>query len=167
MDRGAELVVVDPRFSVAASKARYWLPIKPGTDMALLLAWMNVIVTEKRYDIDFIDKHALGFDELRTHLQDKTPEWAYPITGLKPELIRETARFIASFKPSSLIHPGRRTTWYGDDAQRSRAIAILAPFSEAGGGKAATSFPPPWKFPPYPYPACPTTSKRRSGQAGP
>ncbi len=59
VDRGAELVVVDPRFSVAAGKARYWLPIKPGTDMALLLAWMNVIITEKRYDIDYIEKHAV------------------------------------------------------------------------------------------------------------
>ena len=47
---GAQLVVVDPRYSVAASKAKYWLPIKPGTDTALLLAWMHVIVTEKRYD---------------------------------------------------------------------------------------------------------------------
>ena len=48
--RGAKLIVVDPRFSTAASKATFWLPIKPGTDTALLLAWMNVVISEKLYD---------------------------------------------------------------------------------------------------------------------
>src|SRR6266568_9273517 len=124
--KGAQLVVVDPRYSVAAGKARYWLPIKPGTDIALLLAWMNVILEEKRYDAEYLAKYAIGLDELKAHVADKTPEWAYPITGLKPELIRESARLIASARPASLIHPGRHTTWYGDDTQRLRAVAILA-----------------------------------------
>ena len=124
--KGAQLVVVDPRFSVAAGKARYWLPIKPGTDTALLLAWMNVMLEEKRYDAEYIASHALGLEELKAHVADKTPEWAYPITGIRPELIRESARFIASARPASLVHPGRHTTWYGDDTQRARAMAILA-----------------------------------------
>ena len=79
--------MVDPRFSTAAGKARYWLPIKPGTDIALLLAWMHVIINEKRYDTDYIDKHAVGFDELKQHVADKTPEWAYAVTGIRAELI--------------------------------------------------------------------------------
>ena len=54
---GAQLIVVDPRYSVAASKARYWLPIKPGTDTALLLAWMNVIIEKKLYDAEYIGKY--------------------------------------------------------------------------------------------------------------
>jgi thiosulfate reductase/polysulfide reductase chain A len=124
--KGAQLVVVDPRFSVAAGKARYWLPIKPGTDIALLLAWMNVILEEKRYDQEYLAKHAVGLEELRAHVAGKTPEWAWPLTGIRPELIRETARFIASARPASLVHPGRHVTWYGDDTQRSRAMAILA-----------------------------------------
>ena len=110
IDRGAELVVVDPRFSTAAGKARYWLPIKPGTDVALLLAWINVIITENRFDGDYIRKHARGFDELRDHVADKTPEWAYPLTGIKPGLIRESARLISAHRPASIVHPGRRTT---------------------------------------------------------
>ena len=55
---GAKLVVVDPRFSTAASKADMWLPIKPGTDTALLLAWINVLVTEERYDRDYVAEWA-------------------------------------------------------------------------------------------------------------
>jgi thiosulfate reductase/polysulfide reductase chain A len=149
--RGAQLVVVDPRFSTAAGKARYWLPVKPGGDIALLLAWMHVIITEKRYDGPYIEKHAKGFEELAKHVADKTPEWAYPLTGIKPELIRETARFIASFKPASLIHPGRRTTWYGDDTQRVRAQAILAALLGSWGRRGGFILPSAMELPKFPY----------------
>ena len=148
---GAQLVVVDPRFSTAASKARYWLPIKPGTDIALLLAWMHVIVQEKLYDTEYIGKYAHGFDKLEQHLRDKSPEWAYPLTGIKPELIRETARFIAGHRPASLIHPGRRTTWYGDDTQRIRAEAILTALLGAWGRRGGFLLPGSIKLPAFPY----------------
>ena len=78
LGRGAQLVVVDPRFSVAAGKARYWLPIKPGTDIALLLAWINVLLEEKLYDAEYLAAHAVGLEELKAHVADKTPEWAWP-----------------------------------------------------------------------------------------
>jgi len=61
---GASIIVVDPRFSVAASKAKHFLPIKPGTDIALLLAWMNVLIEEDLYDKDYIDRYAIGFEAL-------------------------------------------------------------------------------------------------------
>ncbi|MCA9523811.1 MAG: molybdopterin-dependent oxidoreductase [Myxococcales bacterium] len=125
LKNGGQLVVVDPRFSIAASKARHWLPIKPGTDIALLLAWINVIIEEKLYDRDFVAKYGHGFDELKKHVADKTPEWAWTQTTIPAAKIRETARFIAGFKPASLVHPGRHVTWYGDDTQRLRAVAIL------------------------------------------
>ena len=133
--KGAQLVVVDPRFSVAAGKARYWLPIKPGTDIALLLAWMNVILSENRYDAEYLSKHATGLEELKAHVADKTPEWAWPHTGLRPELIRESARLIASARPASLIHPGRHTVWTGEDTQRARAMAILSALLGSWGRK--------------------------------
>ena len=148
---GAELVVVDPRFSTAAGKARYWLPIKPGTDIALLLAWMHVIINENRYDLDYIEKHAIGFDQLKKHVADKTPEWAYAHTGIRPERIAETARFISGFKPSSLIHPGRHATWYGDDTQRSRAMAILAALLGSWGRRGGYILPSQMKIPKFPY----------------
>lgn len=149
--KGMELVVVDPRHSVAASKAKYWLPIKPGTDIALLLAWTHVIVTEKRYDIEYVQRYATGFAELEKHVRDRTPEWAYPITGLKPELIRETARFISAHKPRSLIHPGRHTTWYGDDTQRTRAMAILVALLGSWGRRGGYQVYDKMKVPEFPY----------------
>jgi thiosulfate reductase/polysulfide reductase chain A len=149
---GATLVVVDPRFSVAASKARYWLPVKPGTDIALLLAWMNVLVTEKLYDAEYVAAHTVGFQQLSDHLADKTPEWAHPITGIAPDLIRASARLIGGARPASLVHPGRHTVWYGDDTQRGRAMAILAALLGSWGrrgGYLATEKVP---LSPYPLP---------------
>ncbi|MEN6474958.1 MAG: molybdopterin-dependent oxidoreductase [Syntrophaceae bacterium] len=148
---GAALIVVDPRYSVAASKARYWLPIKPGTDTALLLAWMNVIIEEQLYDADYVGKYTTGFDELKKHVADKNPEWAYTRTSIKPELIRETARLMAAFEPSSFIHCGRRTTWYGDDTQRLRAIAMLNALLGAWGRKGGYYLPAQMDLPGYPY----------------
>lgn len=123
--RGATFITVDPRFSIIASKSKYWLPIKPGTDTALLLAWANVLIGEGLYDKDFVAANAHGFDEFKAHVKDKTPEWAYVETGIEPALIRETARELAKNAPASLVHPGRHVVWYGNDTQRSRAIALV------------------------------------------
>ena len=155
---GAEVVVVDPRFSIAASKARYWLPIKPGTDIALLLAWIHVIVAENRYDADYVAKHAAGFDELKKHVETKTPEWAHAITGIDAQTIRETARFISAFRPASLIHPGRHATWYGDDTQRLRAVAILSALLGSWGRRGGYLLPSSIDVPKYP------TKKRSAGE---
>jgi thiosulfate reductase/polysulfide reductase chain A len=153
IDRGLDLVVVDPRFSVAASKARYWLPIKPGTDIALLLAWMHVIVTERLYDSEYLERYAVGFDRLREHVATTTPEWAHVRTGLEPTLIRDSARLIASARPASLIHPGRRAVWYGDDTQRARAMAILAALLGSFGRRGGYLQPEAMTIAPFPVPA--------------
>jgi thiosulfate reductase / polysulfide reductase chain A len=152
IDAGAQLVVVDPRHSVAAGKARYWLPIKPGTDIALLLAWMHVIVGEGLYDRDYIEQHATGLEELKLHLADKTPQWAWTRTGIEPELIAETARFIAGASPASLVHPGRRASWYGDDTQRGRAVAILNALLGTWGRKGGFYLPTAMSIPKVPHP---------------
>jgi thiosulfate reductase/polysulfide reductase chain A len=151
--KGAGLVVVDPRFSVAASKAKYWLPVKPGTDIALLLAWMNVLLAEGLYDADYLDKHAEGLAELKAHVADKTPEWAWPITGVRPDLIRSSARFIGGARPASLVHPGRHTVWYGDDTQRERAMAILAALLGSWGRRGGYLVTAKYPLPGYPLPA--------------
>jgi thiosulfate reductase/polysulfide reductase chain A len=159
IEAGASIIVVDPRYSIAASKAKYYLPIKPGTDLALLLAWMNVIVSEKLYDADYIAQYGFGFEEFSQSIAQNTPEWAYPETGIKPELIRETAREIARYRPASLIHPGRHVTWYGDDAQRSRAIALLSALLGNWGRKGGFYYPVSMDLPGYPYPPYPKSEK--------
>lgn len=125
IDKGVTIITVDPRFSTAAGKSKYWLPIKPSTDIALLLAWIHEIIYNNYYDKNYVEKYCLGFDQLKEHVKDFTPEWAYGITTITPEKIRQTAKEMANASPSVLVHPGRHVTWYGDDTQRVRAIAIL------------------------------------------
>ncbi len=123
--RGAKVIVVDPRYSSAAMKADYWLPIKPGTDTALLLAWINVLITEGLYDRSYVSKYTEGFEQLAAHVRSFTPEWAAPITDLPAEQIRATARAMGQSLPQAVIVPGRHVTWYGNDTQRMRAVYII------------------------------------------
>jgi thiosulfate reductase/polysulfide reductase chain A len=125
IDKGATIITVDPRFSTAAGKSKYWLPIKPSTDIALLLTWIHEIIYNEYYDKKYVEKYCSGFDKLKEHVKDFTPEWAYGITTIKPDLIRKTAKEMADASPAVIVHPGRHVTWYGDDTQRIRAIAIL------------------------------------------
>ena len=135
--KGAKLIVVDPRFSTAAMKADYWLPIKPGADTALLLAWMNVLIAENLYDVEFIQKWTVGFDKLAEHVRSFTPEWAAPIADLPAEQIRESAREMGRNRPQSVIVPGRHVVWYGNDTQLMRAVyivnALLGAYGRPGG----------------------------------
>ncbi len=163
---GASVIVVDPRYSIAASKAKYYLPIKPGTDLALLLAWMHVIVNEKLYDAEYVKQYGFGFEPFAASLASYTPEWAYPETGIDPELIRATAREMARYRPATLIHPGRHATWYGDDAQRSRAIALLNALMGSWGRKGGFYTPQSMDVPAYPTPAYPTPSKPKVDNPG-
>ena len=135
--RGAKVIVVDPRFSSVAAKADYWLPIKPGTDTALMLAWMNVMITESLYDKAYVEEWAEGFDKLAAHVAEFTPDWAAGITDLPAAQIRETALVMAENLPSSAVIPGRHTTWYGNDSQRMRATylvnTLLGAYGREGG----------------------------------
>ncbi len=161
---GASIIVVDPRFSIAASKAKHYLAIKPGTDLALLLAWMNVIVTEGLYDQEYVDAHGYGFDAFKAEIAAATPEWAYAETGIEPEVIRETAREMARHKPATLVHPGRHTVWYGDDMQRSRAIALLNALLGSWGRRGGFWTAEPMNVPGYPYPPYPKPQRGRVDQ---
>lgn len=155
IDKGAVIITVDPRLSTAASKSKYWLPIKPATDLALLLSWIHVLIYDDLYNKDYISKYAEGFDQLKEHVKDMTPEWAYGITTIRPEVIRATAREMADAAPSALVHPGRHVTWYGDDVQRSRAIAILNALLGSWGQRGGFFFKEGFKMPDYPCPEYP------------
>ncbi len=155
IDNGADIITVDPRYSTAASKSRYWLPIKPATDLALLLAWIHVIIYEELYDKDYVERYTYGLDRLKQHVRRMTPEWAYGITTIRPEAIRETARLMASAAPATIVHPGRHVTWYGDDSQRSRAIAILNALLGSWGRRGGFYFPESASLPEFPSPEYP------------
>ncbi len=155
VENGASIIVVDPRFSTAASKAKYWLPIKPSTDIALLLAWMHILIYEDLYDKEYVEKYTYGFEQLKAHVRNFTPEWAAKITELDVNLIRNAAYEMAKAAPAVAIHPGRHTAWYGDDTQRERATAILNALLGSWGRKGGFYLPEKVKVPKYPLPEYP------------
>jgi thiosulfate reductase/polysulfide reductase chain A len=159
IDKGTTIVTVDPRFSIAASKSKYWLPIKPATDLALLLSWIHVLIYEESYDAEYVEKYTYGFDQLKAHVKKMTPEWAYGITTIPPELIRSSAKAMADAAPSVIIHPGRHVTWYGDDTQRVRAVAILNAILGAWGRRGGFYVPETRSVPSWPHPEFPTPKK--------
>jgi cysteine desulfurase NifS len=95
--RGAQIVVIDPRHTDTAKRTgAQWIPIRPGTDGALALSLIEVMLEEDLYDQDFAENWSHGFDELRTYVQHFTPEVAETITGVPAETIRALARRICS-----------------------------------------------------------------------
>ncbi|MCK5742494.1 MAG: molybdopterin-dependent oxidoreductase, partial [Chlorobi bacterium] len=166
IEKGSTIIVVDPRYSIAASKAKYYLPIKPGTDMALLLSWAHVMIEEGIYDKDFVEKFGFGFEQFVAEVKKYTPEWAYIETGIEPDLIRATARELAKNKPASFIHPGRHVTWYGDDTQRSRAIAIVNSLLGNWNRKGGFYQPSKVSLPSYPIPAYPEMNYEKADNFG-
>ncbi|MCB0448944.1 MAG: molybdopterin-dependent oxidoreductase [Confluentibacter sp.] len=155
IDNGATIITVDPRFSTAASKSQHWLAIKPATDIALLLSWMHVLIEEELYDKAYVEKYVYGFDELKAHVREFTPEWAYGITTIKPEEIRKTARAMAHAAPAVIVHPGRHVVWYGDDTQRERAIAILNGLLGSWGRRGGFYLKDSIAIPDFPHPEYP------------
>ena len=93
--RGAKLIIIDPRGSALARHASNFLQFKPGTDVALLNALMHVIVAEELYDQQYVQAHTEGFEQLRDHLKDFSPEEMAPICGIEPDVLRQVARIYA------------------------------------------------------------------------
>jgi len=123
--KGQQIVYLDPRFTATAAKADKWYPVKPGTDLAFVLALINVIISEDLYDKDFVQKYTHGFDQLVEHVKKYTPEWAENECEIPASEIYWTAREFARYAPRSLAYPGRRTSWYVNDVYFRRACAIL------------------------------------------
>jgi thiosulfate reductase / polysulfide reductase chain A len=159
IDKGATIITVDPRFSTAAGKSKFWLPIKPSTDIALLLAWIHEVIYNDYYDKAYVEKYCYGFEELKEHVKNFTPEWAYGITTIDPGLIKETAREMAKNSPSVIVHPGRHVTWYGDDTQRLRTVAILNALLGSWGRRGGFFSLEGKEIPSYPHPSFPVPKK--------
>lgn len=101
-EKGLKIIVIDPRFTETAAKADVWLPLRPGSDLALALAWLNVIIHEGLYDAEFVTNYCEGFGELAEHVEQFTPEWAAPLTWLSADQIRQSAYMYATNKPGNI-----------------------------------------------------------------
>ncbi len=102
LDTNPKIIVVDPRETELARRAEVWLQLRPGTDDALALSFLNVIIGEQLYDAPFVEQWTHGFDALREHVRAFTPEWAAPITWVAADKIRAAARLFARTKPAML-----------------------------------------------------------------
>ncbi len=131
--RGAKLICVDPRFTNTAAKSDKWLAIKPGTDLAFVLALTYVVLTEELYDKAYVEKYFAGFEAYKKHVvtNSYTPLWASEITGIKAKDITTIAREFMAHAPKAVYYPGRRSTFAQNDFQLRRAMAI---FQGLGGG---------------------------------
>jgi len=108
---GAQLIVVDPRRIPEAEKADMWQPIRPGTDAALMLGWLRIIIAEHLYDTDFVTNWTIGFEDLKTAVAEYTPQKVADITWLTPDQVVSSARCYATTKPAVI-------TWgFGLDKQ--------------------------------------------------
>jgi thiosulfate reductase/polysulfide reductase chain A len=124
LQAGAFGIAVDPRRSETAKRCRLWLPIRPGTDCALALAMLQVIIEQELYDREFVDNWCQGFDQLKESLQGRTPGWAAAITGLPAQDIILAARRYALEKPS-VLDWGVAIEQNPNSLQTVRAIALL------------------------------------------
>ena len=122
--KGTRLIVIDPRRTALAAQADLWLQVRPGTDVALALGMMNVIIAEGLYDKEFVQKWCYGFDQLRENVKAFPPEKVAEITWLPAESIREAARLYATTRPAAMHH--RIGLEHNiNSTQADRALAIL------------------------------------------
>ncbi|GAB7025369.1 molybdopterin-containing oxidoreductase family protein [Geotalea toluenoxydans] len=123
--KGSKLVVIDPRRTPLADQADMYLKIRPGTDGAMAMAMLHVIVKEDLVDHEFVDKFTIGFDKLVPHVEPFTPEWAEEITWVPADKIRELARLFATTKGASIFQGTCTQDQTAGGTQNSRAFSVL------------------------------------------
>jgi anaerobic selenocysteine-containing dehydrogenase len=134
---GAKLVVIDPYRTRTAACADWHLPINPGTDVALALAMMHVIINEKLHDADYVARYTVGFDDLRAKVQEYPPEKVAPWTGISAADIRKLADEYATVRPAVIrMNYGVQRSENGGTAARviSMLPIVTGSWKEIGGG---------------------------------
>ena len=121
---GSQLIVIDPERIPLAKKGQYF-QIRPGTDLALALSMLNVVISEGLYDRDFIEKWTVGFDKLKEHVEQYSPERVSAITAIKANDIREIARNYATNKPACIIQGTCSIGQQRCGFQAARAFSLL------------------------------------------
>ena len=123
-ERGAKLIVIDPRITPYAEEANLFAQLRPGTDGALALGMLNVIIKEGLYDKEFVDNWTVGFNRLVKHIEKYSPEKVAEITWVPAEIIRNMARMYATTKPAC-ISPRNALEQHTNASCSIRAIDIL------------------------------------------
>ncbi len=134
---GAKLVVIDPYRTRTAACADWHLPINPGTDVALALGMMHVIINENLHDGDYVARHTLGFDQLRAKMQEYPPEKVAQWTGISADDIKKLAHEYATVRPAVIrMNYGVQRSENGGMASRAIAMlpCIVGSWKEVGGG---------------------------------
>ena len=124
MKRGTKLITVDPRVTWMAAKSEIHLALRPGTDAALALGMLNVIINEGLYDQEFVDNWTYGFEQLRERVQDYPPDKVAEITWVPKEKIVEAARMYAKVSPA-FIQWGLAMDMSADGVAAAHAVACL------------------------------------------
>jgi len=135
--KGAKLVVIDPYRTRTAECADWYLPINPGTDAALALSMMHVIIGENLHDPAYVSNYTLGFEQLREKVKDYPPERVAQWTGISALDIRKLAREYASVRPSVIrLNYGVQRSEGGGMATRAIVMlpCITGSWQEVGGG---------------------------------
>jgi anaerobic selenocysteine-containing dehydrogenase len=136
--RGAHVVTIDVRATEAAAQSDEVVLVRPGSDAALALAMMHVIVGEGLHDRAFVARHTLGFDELAAHLRRHSPDWAEGVTGVPAARIAALARRYATTRPAMIVLGGSSMHKAENGWQAGRAVACLPALTGslgvAGGG---------------------------------
>src|SRR6266849_2498228 len=134
---GAKLVTIDPYRTRTAACADWHIPINPGTDVALALGMMRVIISENLYDADYLAQHTVGFDELRVKVQEYPPEKVAQWTGMSAADIEKLAVEYATCRPAAIrMNYGVQRSQNGGMASRTIAMlpCITGSWKEVGGG---------------------------------
>ena len=145
--KGTKVVVIDSYASKTAKEADWHIAPKPGTDGALAMAMMNVIITEGLVDQDYVDNYTVGYAELAERAKTRTPEWAEKITGIPADVIRQFAREYATTPPAAIrLGVALERSYGGSQAIRAVAClpALIGAWRYVGGG--ALQFPV-WEHP--------------------
>jgi anaerobic selenocysteine-containing dehydrogenase len=135
--QGARVIAIDPAQTRTARAADEWIPIRPGTDGALGLAMMHVIIRENLHDADYVERYTVGFDQLKERVAAWTPERAAAITGIPADRIRDLAREYATTRPAAIrINYGLQRHYGGGMAVRTLTClpALIGAWRAQGGG---------------------------------
>lgn len=170
-DNGAYLVIVDPRCNNSIAFADEWVPINPGTDLALILGMANALIRTGNYDKGFVASYSTGFDEWKEAIRDFTPKKASEITGVPADTIERLAHKMMESAPAASIEPSWRGAYgcsYANSGETARAVCCFNTLLGCWGQRGGAYFPASVKagdLDKAKFPSVPKVEAKIAGQA--